>query len=75
MAYRGTSGVLYAIEQRNFVLWWDGQVKDKGAREPGTKRGTTPLQTSNSVNISSLGIDRVTIHRWRKLKDEGGADG
>ena len=57
-------------EQRRFVLWWDGQEKSKGAAEPGTNRGATPSQTTDAVKAEDFGLDRDTIHRWRKrLKD------
>jgi hypothetical protein len=57
-------------EQRRFVLWYDGQPKDKGAAEPGTNRGATPSQYVDSVRAEDFGLDRDTIHRWRtRLKD------
>ncbi len=48
--------------QRRFVLWWDGQEK---------RRGTgLPSQTTDGRTAQDFGLDRDTIHRWRKrLKD------
>ena len=52
------------------MLWWDEREKSKGAAEPGTNRGTTPSQTADAVKAEDYGLDRDTIHRWRKrLKD------
>jgi hypothetical protein len=58
-------------EQRRFVLWWDEQEKAKGAIQPGTNRGTTPSENADGVaRAENFGLDRDTIHRWRKrLKD------
>lgn len=62
-------------EQRRFVIWWDGQEKQAGARgSAGPGRGNkTASQTNNSVlTLKSLGQDGDTVHRWRtRLKDEG----
>ena len=58
-----------------FVLWWDGQEKQQGARgEAGPGRGNkTALQTADAVlpQASDFGLDRDTIHRWRsRLKTD-----
>jgi hypothetical protein len=40
----------------------------KGAREPGTNRGATPLHAkSASETPADLGISYVQSHRWQKL--------
>ncbi len=56
-------------EQRRFVLWWDGQEKNPGNR--GAGRGNVrPSQTTDALKAENYGLDRDTIHRWRKrLKD------
>ena len=46
-------------EQRKFVLWWDGQEKQAGARTPRAGRPASPL-------LSSFGIEHHTISRWRR---------
>ena len=52
-------------EQRRFVLWWDGQEKNPGNR--GAGRGNIrPSQTSDALKAEDYGLDRDTIHRWRK---------
>ncbi len=52
------------IEQRKFVFWWDRQAKSAGARTPRSFRSETP-------SLDSLGVDKLTVHRWRvSLKDE-----
>jgi len=49
-------------EQRRFVLWWDGQKKNPG--------GTPSAVRDGVPTIESLGLDRDTVHRWRRrLKD------
>lgn len=54
-------------EQRRFVLWWDGQQKNPGGNPSQTSNGLLP---SSIATIEKLGLDRETIHRWRKkLKD------
>lgn len=55
-------------EQRKFVLWWDGQEKQQGARGVGValavRDATVPIAGQNGLP------DRDTIHRWRtRLKD------
>jgi len=77
---KDAQGLMKAIEdkmteQRNFVLWWDEQEKAQGARgTPGPGRGIkTASQVSDAVlQIKNIGIDKDTIHRWRKLKGEKG---
>lgn len=45
-------------EQRRFVLWWDGQEK---------RRGTgLPSQITDGRAAADFGLDRDTIHRWRR---------
>jgi hypothetical protein len=58
---------LKLTEQRKFVLWWDKQSKQQGARGIGKK---VALRTGNTT-LAELGTDGFTVHRWRsKLKDE-----
>jgi len=55
---------LKLTEQRNFVLWWDGQ---------GANRAGSPILTDRKgLKAGSDGLpDSTTIHRWRKrLADE-----
>ena len=57
-------------QQRRFVLWWDGQVKHPGNRAAG-RGNVRPSQNTDGLRAEDLGLDRDTIHRWRKrLKDE-----
>src|SRR5262249_14971473 len=58
-------GLLEAVarklaEQRRFVMWWDTQKKATGARGC---RSETP-------QLAELGVDKLTVHRWRRLKDD-----
>ncbi len=55
-------------EQRRFVLWWDDQEKQQGA----LKRGQAPASPVNDAGkrISDFGLDRDTIHRWRRRLKE-----
>ena len=48
-------------EQRRFVIWWDGQEKRKAT--PGN---LGPSPTTDAPKISDFGLDRDTVHRWRK---------
>lgn len=53
-------------EQRNFVLWWDSQPKDKGGRP-----SKTGFRSEIGLHSDDLPVDPLTIHRWRsRLKDE-----
>lgn len=53
-------------EQRRFVLWWDGQEKDKGGRPAETCNGAV----TGFLKSQEFGLDHMTISRWRKrLKD------
>jgi hypothetical protein len=60
-------------EQRRFVLWWDGQEKASGIRMKGRDAGGEyrASQVDDArTQLSDFGLDRDTIHRWRKrLKD------
>ena len=48
--------------QRKFVLWWDQQEKRTGTG--------LPSQSTDGRAAQDYGLDRDTIHRWRKrLKD------
>lgn len=48
--------------QREFVVWWDAQ----------DFKGGNPTVTGLQ-RLEDLGVDRVTVHRWRKkLKDDAG---
>ena len=54
---------LKLTEQRNFVLWWDGQEKQHG--KLGSRSGT------QFAYLDKLGADKKTVHRWRRrLADE-----
>jgi phage N-6-adenine-methyltransferase len=60
-------------EQRRFVLWWDGQEKASGIRMKGRDAGgeyrASQIDDART-QLSDFGLDRDTIHRWRKrLKD------
>jgi ParB family chromosome partitioning protein len=56
-------------EQRRFVLWWDGQEKNPGNRGAG-KGKVRPSEIDDGLKADHFGLDRDTIHRWRKrLKD------
>ncbi len=48
-------------EQRKFVLWWDGQEKRRAT--PGN---LGPSQTNDAPAAQDFGLDRDTIHRWRR---------
>ena len=58
--------------QREFVVWWDQQEKDKGAATPGTDRGRRRNRPETASLPGRDGLpDRLTLHRWRKnLGDE-----
>jgi len=57
---------LKLAEQRKFVLWWDGQAKN-----PGHRFGTA-VTDLKPPSLDTLGLDKVTVHRWRvKLADDG----
>jgi hypothetical protein len=67
---RDSAGLRKAVEiklteQWRFVRWWDGQEK---------RRGTgLPSEITDGRAASDFGLDRDTIHRWRKrlvVKDE-----
>lgn len=47
-----------ARNQRDFVLWWDGQEKAHGGPEWRNRTVTPPLD--------AYGLDRMTVHRWRQ---------
>lgn len=50
-------------EQREFVLWWDGQEKHPG------NRGGAAIADRRRPTLKSLGVDKDSVHRWRgKLK-------
>lgn len=56
-----------ARNQRDFVLWWDGQEKTQGARgTPGPGRGNKTALQNGSAVLENYGLDRVTVHRWRQ---------
>jgi hypothetical protein len=57
-------------EQRRFVLWWDQQEKDRGG---GDVRNTANRPVIG-VRPEDFGLDRDTIHRWRKRLAEAGLD-
>jgi phage N-6-adenine-methyltransferase len=55
---------LKLTEQQRFVRWWDTQAKQAGARTPRGYRSETP-------SLDTLGVDKITVHRWRtRLKDD-----
>jgi phage N-6-adenine-methyltransferase len=56
-------------EQRKFVLWWDQQEKQQGARGVG-KKVALPVHDATPIAGRDGLPDRDTIHRWRRLKDE-----
>lgn len=65
-------------EQRRFVLWWDQQEKASGARGNPGGRGAPIVasQTDDATSLADFGLDRDTVHRWRKrLKDPRKFDG
>jgi hypothetical protein len=66
-------GDVVAHRWRKFVLWWDGQEKAKGARERGTKRGTTPSQHRYGVAGRDGLPQRHVIDRRRKRSQQGRA--
>ena len=47
-----------SAEQRRFVLWWDGEEKHHWTR--------LALEDGDARSAESLGLNRDTIHRWRK---------
>lgn len=53
------------IEQRQFVLWWDGQKKHPGNRGSGQGK-VRPSQIADGLKLDDLGLDHDTVHRWRK---------
>ena len=56
-------------EQRRFVLWWDQH------KHGGEARAGHPMSAVSDIRIEDYGLDRDTIHRWRKrLKDPGKFD-
>ena len=58
-------------EQQRFVLWWDGQEKAAGARGNDSNQYQVASQTNNATTLADLGLDRDTIHRWRKKLKAG----
>lgn len=53
--------------QRDFVIWWDGQEKDKGG---GDVRNTDNRPVIG-VKAEKFGLDLMTVSRWRsRLKSE-----
>ena len=56
-------------EQRRFVLWWDQQ------KHGGEAKAGHPMSETADIRIENFGLDRDTVHRWRKrLKDPGKFD-
>ena len=58
--------MLHAIEvklinQRNFVLWWDKQDKQKNQWDAGDRS-----VTSNIEKLDTYHLDRKTVSRWRQ---------
>jgi hypothetical protein len=55
------------LAQRDFVVWWDAQEKDKGGRPT--------METCNSTvtGLDEFGLNRMTVSRWRSRLTEGGA--
>jgi hypothetical protein len=43
--------------------------KAKGAREPGTNRGTTPRPNGGASTLDELGISEKQSRQWQKLAD------
>lgn len=56
-------------EQRRFILWWDQQEKHPGNRGAGQGH-IRPSEISDGLKITDFGLDRDTIHRWRKRLKE-----
>jgi len=52
-------------EQRRFVLWWDGLGDKRGRPEKTSQTGDV------FPTVADLGLDRDTIHRWRKKLKAG----
>lgn len=50
-----------ARNQRDFVLWWDAQEKDKGGRPSETRDRSAP-----GYQLDGYGLDRKTVSRWRQ---------
>lgn len=52
--------------QAEFIFWWDTQAqKDKGARQPGSRRGREKSTTSD--RLSDFGLDKFLVHQWRRV--------
>jgi hypothetical protein len=56
----GAPELVKAVEQRRFVLWWDQQEKRRHVVN------STPSRTTDGVAIADFGLDRDTLHRWRR---------
>lgn len=57
-------------EQRNFVIWWDGQEHDKGGGNPYQDKNSR-RRSATTVIAGEAGLpERYVIERWRRrLKD------
>ncbi len=60
--YEAVEGKL--TEQRNFVIWWDGQGKAKGG-QPYQKKSTRNGTVTGRPLRSELPVDPMTLSRWR----------
>src|SRR5262249_39558327 len=50
-------------EQRRFILWYD-QTKHGGEPKAGRP------EMSQNGDITEIGLDRMTLYRWRRFKEE-----
>ena len=59
---------LKLAEQRRFVLWWDAQEKQAGARGSGSNqyhKVASPVCDATTLLLADHHLDRSTVSRWR----------